>query len=705
MSLNVGTLVANLTMSTVGFTTGLAKAQIATKKGVNTIGGTLSKLKVPILAVGAALAGIGVVAINAAMDFEKAFTEVFTLLPGRSAEFYTGMTAQARNFAKEYGVTLEDLSNATYQAISAGVAPENVFDFLRIAQKAAVGGVTDLNTAVMGLSSVINAYKSESVDANKVSNVMFTTVKLGITTFEALSSSLFNVIPTAAELGVSIEEIGAAMSTMTSQGVPTKIATTQLRQMFVELNKETQVGAKNFKRLSGVSFKDFLTEGGSVAEALKMLSDDAEANNKSLMDMFGSVEAGNAALSLSGRNVEKYQSDLAEMMNASGAVDEAFNTMEKTFARRMEKLNAKVAGSMVDLGNALIPIVETTIGAIESVHETYNNKMDEILARNNRSTEDYLENNKKIVNKMEPIWAAAWDKIIETIANKQGRMLSINNLFADVILGNWDNLGEDIHDIMMIHWTSLLDLFGVNYFDFMMMGINFFDSFNSLVTQGLNFTIGLYEGAINGIISAYNAITSISNDMFGTNFQQKEEISITRLEAPKIEVNYESLAASGIMSEEALERKKKGEELAALMEEKTQKTSSVTSDAYQEQVSALLSGTDTTSTSTSTKTGFALLLEQLESGAAITTLSDEQMDFFKAQATQTTSAPYMTEAGGTINLDKPSAEALAAQNLIASHTVYQTITINGDVPDPGTVLREARLQAKQQYNQSMGSGA
>ena len=98
MSLNVGTLVANLTMSTVGFTTGLAKAQIATKKGVNTIGGTLSKLKVPILAVGAALAGIGVVAIKAAMDFEKAFTEVFTLLPGRSAEFYTEMTAQARNF-------------------------------------------------------------------------------------------------------------------------------------------------------------------------------------------------------------------------------------------------------------------------------------------------------------------------------------------------------------------------------------------------------------------------------------------------------------------------------------------------------------------------------------------------------------------------------------------------------------------------------
>lgn len=60
---------------------------------------------------------------------------------------------------------------------------------------AAVGGVTELETAVDGITSVVNAYGDDVLSAAEASDLMFTAVKLGKTDFTQLSASLFNVIP------------------------------------------------------------------------------------------------------------------------------------------------------------------------------------------------------------------------------------------------------------------------------------------------------------------------------------------------------------------------------------------------------------------------------------------------------------------------------------------------------------------------------
>ena len=60
---------------------------------------------------------------------------------------------------------------------------------------------------------------------------------------------------------------------MTAQGTPTTVATAQLRQLFVELSKEGTVASDTFKELSGKSFYEFIQSGGTVQEAVQMLSD------------------------------------------------------------------------------------------------------------------------------------------------------------------------------------------------------------------------------------------------------------------------------------------------------------------------------------------------------------------------------------------------------------------------------------------------
>ena len=161
-----------------------------------------------------------------AANFENQMNEVYTLLPGISKTAMDAMTDDVLKFSREMGVLPSETVPALYQAISAGVPKENVFDFMTIASKASIAGVTELETAVDGITSVVNKYGSDVVSAQEASDLMFTAVKLGKTDFDQLSKSLFNVIPTAADLGVEFGTVTAALAAMMALGTPTSVATT-----------------------------------------------------------------------------------------------------------------------------------------------------------------------------------------------------------------------------------------------------------------------------------------------------------------------------------------------------------------------------------------------------------------------------------------------------------------------------------------------
>lgn len=334
--------------------TDLEKGVLKVSKTLTDFGSMASKgLTVPIAGAATALGLL----TKQAIDFRTKMREVQTLLPKLTDEGFEDLNKKALELSKNIGIMPDKVVPALYQAISAGIPQENVFKFLETSGKLAIGGVTSLETSVDGLTSVVNAYGNKVIDVEKASDIMFTTVKLGKTNAEELSKSLFNVIPTAASAGVKFEEIGAALALMTSQGVPTSVATTQLRQTIVELNKSSSVTAKTFNELTGKSFKDFIQSGGSLQQALQILEKEANKNGKTIADMFSSVEAGNAALSLTGANALGFTKNLKEMEKSAGATDKAFDTMELDEGRQFERLKVEINALMTELGSKLIPVV------------------------------------------------------------------------------------------------------------------------------------------------------------------------------------------------------------------------------------------------------------------------------------------------------------------------------------------------------------
>jgi TP901 family phage tail tape measure protein len=330
--------------SKMGDTAGRSMGQRLSSGLARTIGGA---------AIGTAVAGGLQSSIVAFGAFEQRMNEVFTLLPGISQKAMGQMQEDVKAFARETGKTTEQVIPALYQAISAGIPPDNVFDFLRTANKNAVGGVADLETSVNGLTSVVNAYGSDVLDAATASDIMFTGVRLGKTTIAELSDSLFQVIPNAAALGVSFGDVTAALVSMTAQGVPTRVATTQLRQLFVELSKDTSAAAKMFKELSGKSFKEFIAAGGNVQDALVIMEKGAADSGKAINDMFGSVEAGAAALALTGKGAETLTRNLDEMGQSVGATDKAFEQMAQGGAFEASKFAAKLETLAIDVGQVV----------------------------------------------------------------------------------------------------------------------------------------------------------------------------------------------------------------------------------------------------------------------------------------------------------------------------------------------------------------
>ena len=311
-------------------------------------------------AAGQAMVSFGTDAVKTAGNIEAKMNEVFTLMPGITQGAKEKMSKELLSLSAQMGKMPEDFINSLYNSLSAGVPPENVFNFLETASKSAIAGVATTEEAVGALTTVINGYKMPVTEAANVSDTLFTVIKNGVTTMPELAANIGKVTPIAASLGISFDEVGAAFAEMTKNLGPNKSAETgtMLKAFFAEISKGGSKSAEAFERISGKSFPEFIKGGGSVADALKMMAEEADKNNERITDMFGSIEAGQAALILSANGAKGLGEQMEEMGKTAGGSTKAFETVDSGFSRMMEKLMAGFEVFKVTVGKALAPLVD-----------------------------------------------------------------------------------------------------------------------------------------------------------------------------------------------------------------------------------------------------------------------------------------------------------------------------------------------------------
>ena len=361
---------------------------------------------------GKAIVAFGVDAVKTAGKIDASMNEVFTLLPGMAEGAKKKMTKEMLDLSSKMGKMPADMVGSLYNALSAGIPKENVFNFLETASKAAIGGVATTEQAVGALTTVLNGYKMPASEAANVSDTLFTIIKNGVTTMPELAANIGKVTPMAASLGIQFEEVGAAFAEMTKNLGPGKSAETgtMLKAMLAELAKGGSKAAMAFERIAGKSFPDFVKEGGSLQEALQLMSKDADTTGVRITDFFGSIEAGQAALILAQNNAKGLGDQMVEMGKKKGAASEAFKTVDQGFSRMMEKLMAGFEQFKHTVGTALKPVVDVVmplfLKGLKMIQGLPWDKLGKVLGEHTKALEPLVDMIFELAKELFPIIAS-----------------------------------------------------------------------------------------------------------------------------------------------------------------------------------------------------------------------------------------------------------------------------------------------------------
>lgn len=338
--------------------------------------GPVGATVVAIGALTAATAGFAVKAVQASGNFQKGMNMVYTMLPNASQQTKDKLSKDVLDLSQKYGQAADNISASMYQALSAGVAANDVKGFLDVAQQATIAsGLNDTAIAVDGISSVVNAFGAKNISAKKASDLMFTAVRKGKTTFGEMASSIAQVSPVASSLGVQFSDLTAVVATMTAKGTPTSETMTQMKAAFSEFSKGSSKASKEFKAATGKSFKDFIAQGGNLQTAMQALDQHAQKSGKNINEFFGSVEAGSFALSVTGKNAKDFAENMKEMQNSDGATEQAYKQMDQGIGPSINRMKASMAKGMIEAGQAITPmatqIVQSFEGALPAIGSAF----------------------------------------------------------------------------------------------------------------------------------------------------------------------------------------------------------------------------------------------------------------------------------------------------------------------------------------------
>lgn len=321
------------------------------------------------LAGAAVLTGLNA-ATGKAQEFSSAIARVSTVVDSATIS-----TAQLRKTALDlsatYGGGAAKQADALYYTLSTGIKDAaKATDMLGVANRFAIGGVTDVTTATRGLAYVTAAYASQNVSAAHAADLLFKTSAAGLSTPEELAQSIGLVADTAANTGVRVEELAAAIGTAT-QSMTSEAAIAGFRQMLANISHPMKDAREEAQRL-GVEFNSTHLRSVGFAQFLHEIVSSAKYTPESLEKLFHSVEGRSVAMALAAERGSKFVGVLNDMQHAAGASDEAFRKVAGTSEFQQKLLDGKVNDALVAIGAALEPVKARIIGALAAIVAVFN---------------------------------------------------------------------------------------------------------------------------------------------------------------------------------------------------------------------------------------------------------------------------------------------------------------------------------------------
>ena len=313
---------------------------------------------------------------RSAAEFEAGIAKVSTIADTSRMSLST-IEADIMSLSRKTGQSAGDITEASYQAMSASVDTASAVKFVDEANKLAVGGFTQQATAADVLTTAINAYGLQVAEATRLSDMLIMTQNLGKTTVDELAQNMGRVIPLASAYNVEMDNLSAAYAEMTKNGIATAESTTYIKSMLKELGSSGSEVSKVLTEQTGQSFAQLMQNGYSLGDVLQVLGQSVDGNTTAFNNLWGSQEAGIGALSLFNSGAEAFNGTLREMQGSAGATEKAYSAMTNTTEFAAQRMSNSFSNLKLTVGGQLNPVMEELYNKTADIVDSFTSFADE----------------------------------------------------------------------------------------------------------------------------------------------------------------------------------------------------------------------------------------------------------------------------------------------------------------------------------------
>ena len=324
-------------------------------KGLTTAGQSLTRtgssltqgLTLPIVAAGVAVTKF-------ALDFDTSMRQVVGLAKVPQSEI-AGIKKEILSLSTETGRAPNELAQAFYFVASAGFKADEAFKVLQVSAKAAAAGMGETQDIAKTLGGVINAYGHDNLTAAHAVDVLTAAVQDGSAEASDFAGAIGQVVPNAAAMGVSFDQVAAALASMTNVGVDANTAATNLSQIFTAMLKPTSQAndALASVGLSAAGLRQELKDKGLLA-TLRTLQGAFEGNDTAIAAVFGNIRALRGVNALLAQDEAQLNGVFKDTATALGNLNDAYNASDGP-QRSFNKALASLQAAAIDLGGVVLP--------------------------------------------------------------------------------------------------------------------------------------------------------------------------------------------------------------------------------------------------------------------------------------------------------------------------------------------------------------
>lgn len=358
---------------------------------------------VALLSSGYMLAGAGIAAtgalmykgVDAALDYETAMAKV-NATAQLSPEKLALLKDELVKIGEESAGNFNRIPDAFERINSQVNNVSKSLDILKVANKGAQAGFVDIDLAAGALAQTLSITGNRDT-ASGIMDMMLKAKAVGAGEFKDFAQYLPQLIASGDNLSVGHKDVAGLFAFMTAKGQNAADAAMLMQNAFTAMGKsEIQKGLAQ----SGISLFDKqgnIRDLGQFFSELNAKTARLTAQGKSnFLESIGlrDAQAKNAFSVLAG-DAEKLRDILGEVRNNTGELNEQLDKTANK-ARNWSEIGDKLKSWTVQLGEAILPIVDRMVSSLDNWIKYFGGKTEwqklDVLKKDDELAQDYAKN-------------------------------------------------------------------------------------------------------------------------------------------------------------------------------------------------------------------------------------------------------------------------------------------------------------------------